>query len=486
MKHFSTLASVLLAGVLTIGALPCTAFAEDATAATEDPNTFTDETLTYTYVDGGVSVTACDSGVTDLNIPEYIDGYKILSIGDQAFYSCTKLETLTLPDSITSIGEAAFYGCSALTELTLPSSITTISNGMFGYCYALTSFEVPDTVTAIGDYAFSNCRYLEQITIPDSVTLLGNNSFEYCMNLKTLALPDTIESIGGLCFVACASLPELTLPKSLVNIGELCFVGCAAMERFSIDSSNNAYATNDAGLLLNKAGTRLIAYPAALPDKSFTVASPITEIGYYAFSGAKNLTQIEIPETVSTIGEGAFSGCTGLTSIRLPNSITTISGSLFADCSSLSSFEISPQVTSIDGYAFYCCDALKELTVPDTVTTIGDYAIGYTANDDGESTLRSDFTLHASSDSAAADYAKKAKLTLEATGFNWKLCIVIAGAVLLVALAVVLLARRKGHKQIEAAQAPILPQQEPEIDPNYTAILDEDPDESDSTDDFNH
>ena len=64
------------------------------------PNNF--DYLTDTYEDG-VGMLA-------------FDGSKVTSIGDGAFYGCTSLTSITIPDSITSIGDIAFYGCTSLTS----------------------------------------------------------------------------------------------------------------------------------------------------------------------------------------------------------------------------------------------------------------------------------------------------------------------------------------------------------------------------------
>ena len=79
-------------------------------------------------------------------------------IGEKAFYDCSRLTSLTLPDGITSIGSRAFYGCSGLTSLTLPAGITSIGEFAFSYCSGLTSIYVyAEKVPRIGRYAFEGC-----------------------------------------------------------------------------------------------------------------------------------------------------------------------------------------------------------------------------------------------------------------------------------------------------------------------------------------
>jgi hypothetical protein len=59
----------------------------------------------------------------------------------------------TIPDSVTSIGDSAFYYCTKLTSVTIGNSVTSIGDYAFYYC-RLTSVTIPDSVTSIGDSAF--------------------------------------------------------------------------------------------------------------------------------------------------------------------------------------------------------------------------------------------------------------------------------------------------------------------------------------------
>ena len=111
----------------------------------------------------------------------------VTSIGDNAFYGCTSLTSVTIPGSVTSIGDYAFYGCTSLTSVTIPGSVTSIGDYTFYGCTSLTSVTIPGSVTSIGDYAFRNCNNLTSVTIPDSVTSIGSYAFAYCHNLTTIS-----------------------------------------------------------------------------------------------------------------------------------------------------------------------------------------------------------------------------------------------------------------------------------------------------------
>ena len=166
-------------------------------------------------------------------IPEEYEEMKVTSIEDRAFYGCSGLTSITIPDTVTSIGYYTFWNCSSLTSITvsdnnkyyksidgvlfdknveiiiaypcgkrsnyytIPVSVTSIGDGAFSSCYKLTSIDIPVSVTSIGEGAFWNCSGLTSITIPDSVTSIGDGAFFDCSSLTNITINQEEGSISG-------------------------------------------------------------------------------------------------------------------------------------------------------------------------------------------------------------------------------------------------------------------------------------------------
>ena len=111
----------------------------------------------------------------------------VTSIGDWAFSSCSKLNSITIPDSVVSIGLYAFSDCESLSSIKIPASVKTIGFFAFADCTSLTSITIPNGVTTIDNGTFSSCTSLTSIAIPNSVKKIGDWAFNYCDDsLKTV------------------------------------------------------------------------------------------------------------------------------------------------------------------------------------------------------------------------------------------------------------------------------------------------------------
>ena len=276
------------------------------------------------------------------------NGYPVTLIQDSAFYSCTSLTNVTIPDSVTSIGRWVFENCTSLRSVTVPNSVTSIGDWVFHRCFSLTSVTIPNGVSRIGIRAFSECNSMASVIIPNSVT-----------------------SIGGAAFYNCTSLTNVTIPNSVTNIGGSVFSGCTTLTNLSVEAANPAYSSLD-GVLFDRAQTSLVAFPPGRGG-SYVIPNSVTSIGT-AFSGCTSLTSVTIPNSVTNIEAQGFGGCTSLTNVTIGNSVTSIGSSAFSGCARLTVVTIPNSVTSIEPAAFWRCTNLASVTIPSSVTRIEDGA----------------------------------------------------------------------------------------------------------------
>ena len=202
----------------------------------------------------------------------------VRAIGDQAFYYCENLTSVTIPDSVTSIGGSAFSGCSGLTSVTIPDGVTSIGVETFSGCTELTSITIPEGVTSIGGSAFSGCSGLTSVTIPSSVTSIGWRAFENCTALTFMTIPEGVTSIGNYAFKGCSNLASVTIPSSVTSIGWSAFENCTALTFMTIPES-------------------------------------VTYINGEVFSNCVRLARVTIPKSVTEISSKAFYYCDSLTDV---------------------------------------------------------------------------------------------------------------------------------------------------------------------------
>ena len=147
---------------------------------------------------------------TDVVIPKKSPSRdRVTSIIACAFYDCTSLTSITIPDSVTRIGGQAFYGCTSLTSITIPDSVTRIEGGAFFDCTGLTSVTIPNSVRSIELQVFANCTGLTSITIPTGAKSIGREVFYNCTGLTSITIPDSVTWIDERAFVGCTALTDV-------------------------------------------------------------------------------------------------------------------------------------------------------------------------------------------------------------------------------------------------------------------------------------
>ena len=236
--------------------------------------------------------------------------------------------------SVTSIGVLAFYNCSGLTSVT-----------------------IPNPVTEIGYSAFSGCRGLTSVTIPTSLKTIGERAFKDCQSLTSVAIPNSVTTIGESAFYNCSALTSVSIGNSVSSIGNSAFYGCGGMTSIVVASGNTTYdSRGNCNAIIETASNTLIAGCC-----NTVIPGTVTAIGDDAFAYCSGLTRVTIPISVTTIGHDAFRYCKGLSSVTIPNSVTSIGDMAFLECSGLKSVTIHGSVTSIGDWAFRGCSGLTDV-----------------------------------------------------------------------------------------------------------------------------
>ena len=180
-------------------------------------------------------VTSGESKYNDyVTIPESVtyEGvtYSVTAIASKAFYYCSDLTSVIIPNSVTSIGDYAFYYCSDLKSVTIPNSVISIGGNAFRDCFSLTEVTIPNSVKEIGYYAFYGCSSLTEVTIPNSVTKIEIYTFYGCSGLTEVTIPNSVKEIGHYAFEDCLGLTSVIIGNNLKSIGMDAFKKCPKLE----------------------------------------------------------------------------------------------------------------------------------------------------------------------------------------------------------------------------------------------------------------
>ncbi len=299
-----------------------------------------------------------------------------------AFAGGSKIESISLPATLTSVNTSAFSGCSSLTALTLdsknqslfiqsgilyekttvkvlghvskftgemtyPAGVTSVPGGDMS---GVTSIILPDTVVSFSSSVTGLAPkiaegpqflfgYVNKTNLTRAVMTSGTTapSLSGAAKLVTVSLPNTVTAISQNAFSGCAALKNVTLPSGITAIPYGAFSGCAALT-------------------------------------SVNVPCGVTSIGAQAFKGCESLTAISIPSGVTSIGANAFEGCKKLTSVSLPDIGHTLPDSIFMNCEALTSVTFAGYIQYFGNNVFYGCKSLTSFTIPDTVLNIGNSA----------------------------------------------------------------------------------------------------------------
>lgn len=237
------LISLLVAVCMMITMLPLsavTAFAADTSSSTG--GTASDGTDTYKYEytvnDGNATITkflgpvgSANPNFYDIKIPSELGGHPVTGLGEYSFAAnpydghqgnplCSKIRSVTIPQSVTSIGYYAFEGCTNLNPLTIKGPITSMGNYAFAGSTYLTSLTLYDDIQTIGNFAFVGSTSLKTVTLPKNLTSIGEYAFACCSELESITIPEKVKTINPKTFADCSKLEYIILPAGLTTFDD--------------------------------------------------------------------------------------------------------------------------------------------------------------------------------------------------------------------------------------------------------------------------
>lgn len=377
--------------------------------------------------------------VDNTTLKSIIIGDKVTIINYGAFSSCTKLAEVVIPNSVIQIGSYAFSRCTSLAKVIIPNNLWNIEDYVFSGCSNLTKVENLVNISRIGRYAFSDCTNLTIFTIPASMVQINDGAFSGC-NMKefivsednyyyssldgvlfnkdksqlliypiakpstSYVIPNSVTTIEKNAFSDC-KLTSITIGDKITNIADAGFNNY--LTEYRVSEGNDNYSSFE-GVLFNKDKTKLVAYPKAKTNSSYTIPNSVSEVENYAFRGCPNLTTLNL-NNVTRIGTSMFVG-SHIRSFIVSDSnskYSAINGVLFNKeqtsliiypmvlmkdyapngvgskyiipngVETIFSYAFFPygELTNVDDYTSYKYYPLETLTIPASVNNIGSDAL---------------------------------------------------------------------------------------------------------------
>ena len=299
----------------------------------------------------------------------------VTTVGENAFWNCRTIESVSLGNTVESIGKYAFGGCESLESINLPNSLTSIGVQAFGSCDKLESIAIPSGVTSLPTSTFASCTALKTITLPTTLTKIGAAAFSRCFGLQTVCYAGTQEDWNAV-EILDSNDPLLAVKP---QTGDVIRTGTCG--------ENVTYILNETTGLLTISGTgamydyELLGNASPFNNnpkiKEIVVESGVTNIGNDAFTQLTKLEKVSLPSTVTSLGDDAFAFCFLLADINIPESVQSIGSSAFSACNALTSITIPKGVTTIGKSTFWYCDHLQSVTLPKSLESVDDNAFVY-------------------------------------------------------------------------------------------------------------
>ena len=344
--------------------------------------------------------------------------FSVTKIADRAFANCTKLESISIPNTVKQIGTAnnqmtttttptylPFYNCTSLKTVRFEDGTDPVALGSNCYSYGsyqydgyglfyscpleevylgrnityseASNIKFTDSPRNYGYSAFCNRQKLTKVTIGENVTSIPAYLFRSASNLATLEILGNLDRIPGHAFENCSSLKSALLPSSVTSVGAYAFYECSALETLTLGSATEIgdYAFYNTATLsqitfpqnLNSIGAYAFAQTGI---KDIVIPSSVSSISNNAFEASKVQT-LNLGSGSLTLGNEVFENCQNLKKVTVGHGVETIPSSCFNNCASLQEVSLESGIQTISDKAFAGCTSLESISIPNTVKQIG-------------------------------------------------------------------------------------------------------------------
>lgn len=297
---------------------------------------------------------SCDSVLTISGTGE-MENYTYQHTDEIPWYTYRpSIHSVIVSEGVSNIGDFAFYGCSTLTTVSIPNSVTSIGADAFNGC-ALTSIEIPEGVTSIGEEAFTECHNLMTIDISSSVNYMGAEAFSYCPNVSSITCrsitPPSTTGFGA--FLQIDESIPVYVPAASVDLYKNAtvwsnFTNIQAIPCEYIASGICGIMGDNVTWSISCDNVLTISGSGAMEEYSGSSSVP-----WHDYSDM--IRKAVITEGVTSLSSSTFENCTTLVSVTIPEGITELGMYTFANCSSLKAVDLPSTITSIGSYCFSEC-----------------------------------------------------------------------------------------------------------------------------------
>ena len=365
------------------------------TAVWADTQTVGGYTWTYRIINGtaeifnNYSVAISPNPTGSITIPNKLGGKPVTCIGKYAFFRCSEISSVTIPEGIRTIDDGAFDCCSKLSRVVLPDGVESIGSVAFAYCYGLKEMILPNSVTNVNVQAFTASSNLTSVVVSQYLvddTLISTKSHfisvfpDAYRTIRNVSFAEGVTYVGDYAFNACTGLVNATIPSSVTRIGKQAFSQCGLRE-LAIPNSVTNVAVNAyhgcrdlTSVTIPKCCTGASAIKFMFPDsqiKDVCVNEGVTQVDQTFLYGCEGIESLRLPGSLTTTG--AFKSLDSLKYVVIPQGVCSSKMSTIFPLSYqvITNIVVCEGVTSIGNSAFSDCSNLVSLKIPSSVKNIG-------------------------------------------------------------------------------------------------------------------